>query len=131
MAKYTVTHACGHTAEHQLFGKESDRQSRLAWLRTTDCRDCYKAGQAAELSAKVAEIGVDLPALSGSPKQVAWATTLRDKRLAALSTRPIPEERRAGFFGALAAKTDSRWWIDNRDLSDRDIGMMIAREMQQ
>lgn len=46
-----------------------------------------------------------LPALTGSEKQVAWAAQIRDQMLA-----DAPEFARK----ALADKTDSRFWIDNR-----------------
>lgn len=45
MAKYTVTHICGHTQTHDLFGPGKERERKQAWLKTTDCKDCYAAAQ--------------------------------------------------------------------------------------
>lgn len=44
MAKYTITHACGHTTEQQLYGKHKARYAKIAWWETVDCPACY--GQA-------------------------------------------------------------------------------------
>lgn len=73
MAKYTVTYKCGHTATIQLFGKYDDRERKIAYYKTIDCPEC-KAKAAAE---KATEQG--LAALTGSPKQVAWAEQIRAK----------------------------------------------------
>lgn len=73
MARYTVTHACGHTSEVQLYGKEKDRQWRLHRLEQEDCLDCRNAAAA---KANEAE---GLPALRGSEKQVCWAESVRSR----------------------------------------------------
>lgn len=45
MAKYTVTHDCGHAQTHELFGKGSERERKLEWMKGTDCTDCWKEKQ--------------------------------------------------------------------------------------
>jgi hypothetical protein len=45
MAKYTVNHSCGHTQTHELFGSGKDRERRIAWLKTTDCKECWIASR--------------------------------------------------------------------------------------
>lgn len=71
---------------------------------------------------------VDMPALTGSDKQVAWAQTLRktaiEETLDKLVESPravkawASDPRRERFLAALAAEVvshvDSKWWIDNR-----------------
>lgn len=44
MAKYTVTRACGHTETVDLIGRSAERESKLAWMRKTDCKACYTKG---------------------------------------------------------------------------------------
>lgn len=45
MAKYTVTHSCGHDQDHQLFGPTKDRESRAAWLQGKVCTECWRESQ--------------------------------------------------------------------------------------
>ena len=75
--KYDVTHTCGHTSRVELFGKNADREKRLAWLERTVCPDCIRAEQ------NEAAIEQGLPELVGSEKQIAWALSLREKAIAA------------------------------------------------
>lgn len=63
--------------------------------------------------------------LSGSDKQVAWAEDIRERALIEIAREtcsrirsyeePIPGfDRVAAAIDTLLAKTDARWWIDNR-----------------
>lgn len=135
MAKYTVTHACGHQVEAQLFGKHVDRERRMTAMRAEDCPACRAAGSD----------------LVGSVKQVAWAQDIR----AALTPRiiaahdgvaarigagaaptgvPEIEERRAAVLTALAAERDrmlgrraARDWIDDQHNDGYAAFMAIVR----
>jgi len=42
MAKYDVTHSCGHVQTHELFGKNSERERKISWLEGQDCTECWK-----------------------------------------------------------------------------------------
>ena len=83
MAKYNVKFSCGHTATIELYGKEKDRQRKIAWYEENGlCPDCYrkqqeeeKKAEAEKAAAEAASLG--LPELIGSPKQVAWADKIR------------------------------------------------------
>lgn len=57
-----------------------------------------------------------LPALKGSPKQVAWGEKIRAERLRVWAESS--PERFAGIAGQVTAMTDAGWWISYRD---RDI----------
>lgn len=87
MAKYDVTHACGHSQEHQLFGSHRDRDRKLSWLATVPCGACARAEReqqkiaAAKAAAKSSE-AIGLPALIGSEKEIAWANQIRLEKLA-------------------------------------------------
>jgi hypothetical protein len=65
MAKYTITHSCGHSQTHELFGKTSDRERKIEWLKTTECADCWKAQQRAERNARPVTAEVIYNAFSG------------------------------------------------------------------
>lgn len=50
MAQYTYPYLCGHGhGTVRLYGKESDRQRKLAWYADTFvCPECYKKQKAEE-----------------------------------------------------------------------------------
>lgn len=91
MAHYTVKFACGHTAEIQLFGKESERQRKIKYLEESGmCPSCYKkqqeeAKKAAEAQAAAEASEMGLPELTGSEKQVVWATKIRNGLMESIS----------------------------------------------
>lgn len=133
MSKHTITHACGHQLEVALFGPHADRERRMAAMRAEDCPACRAAGSN----------------LTGSVKQVAWATDIRaalaPRIIAAhdAAARPIAaaperpeiegfESARADILAALAAKRDAlldrkaaRDWIDAKT----DDGLLAYREI--
>jgi hypothetical protein len=87
MAWNDVTYACGHVCRIQLYGKIKSRDSYVEWASTgRDCPDCVKKekeeARKRELeSAKKEAEKEGLPALEGSPKQTAWAESIRIKML--------------------------------------------------
>lgn len=100
MAWQYPKHACGHSGErYQAYGHHSGRERQLAAIEAHLCPDCRKA--AAEKTAQ--ENG--LPMLSGSPKQISWASDIRERAL-----RLLPSERSE----KLRPETSAKWWIDNR-----------------
>lgn len=117
MAKYTVTHTCGHEHEYQLIGKHTERERKIEWLEKQDCPTCRR--KAEEEAAKAATEGMELAQLIGSPKQIAWAESIRGNAIDHMRTyKPdfswSPDNERR----ALAARIrTARWWIDNRDES--------------
>ena len=91
--KYDVTYSCGHAGTVELYGKTSERESKIRWYETTAvCPECYKKQQeaAAETTTKY-----DLPELEGSEKQVAWAKKLMESAITVLETegRKTAEEQ--------------------------------------
>jgi len=58
MAKYTINHSCGHQEVVDLGGKVKDRESRAEWLERQDCKDCWKAKEAAK-AARDAQLAAD------------------------------------------------------------------------
>jgi len=94
MARTTITMACGHEEMHRLSGRDADR--RAEWLAANHvCAECYAAQQEQEREAERARRDMEnaqaaadalkagLPRLEGTERQVAWAESIRSKRLAA------------------------------------------------
>lgn len=110
--KTTVTYACGHTEEIVVFGKRADREKKIAWLEAQLCAEC-RAAEAAEASK-----AAGMAALTGSPKQIAWAEDIRGKTMdavATLKTRTDDEAaRKDRVIAYLGGITSAEWWIDNR-----------------
>ena len=155
--KDTITRRCGHKEVVIMTGGDYDRQRKYQASRL--CRDCYRAEQrriAEEEAAKAmasddtrewAEIVADLPTLTGSDKQVAWASDIRRSILTGLVKdvtdhyRRMAEAVEAGdadpdqveadkahtrkAVGALARKAQAKYWIDRR----RDRGVLLLKEI--
>ena len=128
MAKYKIIYACGHTAEVQLYGKEADRQKKIAWYATIDCPDCDAREQ------REKAISAGLPELTGSEKQITWATKLRNNALAKLDAQIAVISNEQNKFKMTTFRnqwvnkeTASSYWIDNRDELEnlRDIAKLI------
>ena len=129
MAKYTITHSCGHTVEHQIYGTNAhgERDRKIAWLESTPCSECYKA----EKMEKTAQTNsnANMAELEGSPKQIAWAEDIRAKALPTLAamqekidngtgTTELYIKQRDAMQAAInevREQTSAKWWIDHRD----------------
>lgn len=65
----------------------------------------------------------DLLPLTGTDRQISWASTIRTKRLA-----EITKLDSQGDYSAYLQTTDAQWWIERRDLTDVDL-MAAATEI--
>lgn len=113
-----IKHSCGHEQTHEsyeMFAADIERQAtRLARQK---CKTCYSASKKAAEESQVAVdvtaiTGLALAGLEGSPRQVAWAETIRVKRIATLRRKGHNE------VGRLAAVAEAKWWIDHREAPD-------------
>lgn len=164
MAWYEITYKCGHSGREQIYGPTKLRQGRADWIGEHKvCPECYveqcqrereeRQAEYARQSAADAEAAHEacLPELTGTPKQIAWAQSLRmrmldqlDAKLAALLSESESlgdEDRRiAGIFRDefspwLRGQTSSKWWIDHREQSldqmrtTRNVGAMLGMAM--
>lgn len=120
MAKYNVTHTCGHAMEYNISGRVADRESKAKWYESRACLLCQRASEAKEASAQAQVQG--LPALVGTEKQVAWAMALRmraGKRMEdmyrgqAMTAEASAVVKRATDM--LLAEPRAKWWIENHD----------------
>lgn len=118
MARYTISYACGHSGEINLIGPHRYRESRIAYLEHGECFECYKqhSTQAAQEQAEALE----LPALVGSEKQIAWAEKLRIVKLNEIEAAIERHENDKKYRQILMAvehignETSAKQWIEWR-----------------
>lgn len=142
MAKATFSCAkCGASVTVGGAGYNRKRADDLAeWKEKQGdiCSDCWKKEQNeqhqrdAQQNAKA-----ELPALTGSEKQILWAEGIRTQKLTSLESvineLPIEDRNDQRFplvIESLKGKTSASWWIDRRDC--KIISMMgeMAREIE-
>lgn len=57
MAKYIVNFSCGHTEPMYLFGKETERQRKIAWWEEQGmCTKCYRSWLAVKMAEDYKEV---------------------------------------------------------------------------
>jgi len=135
MAKYDVKFSCGHEETVELFGKSADRERKIAYFEKHGvCSECYKTQQAAAAAEKTA--AWELPELTGTPKQIAWAEKLRADRFeemdnaakkvgkASAAEAAAADARVARFTNWLKGQTEAKFWIDNRDRTKKELALM-------
>lgn len=120
MAKYVAVYRCGHSRMVNIYGKDSERDRKLDYLKTIDCPACVKKAEERkreEDTEKAAALAVEekLPILTGSPKQVRWAILIRQNMIDRLQSLLKDGEEKEHFmnrtvvlkkaFGRLAKKT--------------------------
>lgn len=125
-----LSHACGHATEQWLPTDDAARGERRAFHANQPCWECRR--ELEREGAQERATAWRLPALQGTPKQVAWALSLRDRaldeahemrdRLQAMGTPMAPLDE---AIARLEAKTSAAWWIDHRE-DTPDTLLMIA-----
>ncbi len=158
MTKYTITHECGHTEEIALFGKSSERDRRIKWLESRPCRDCLRNSEIERAKVQGEEFG--LPDLTGSEKQIAWAITIRARKVTEFSETTEKAYGRRDMILAdrekyskysdkdldeamakldrantamewlYSTKTESKFWIENRDLTLQELLNYALKESE-
>lgn len=133
-----VVFSCGHT-ETKDFSKTpaGKRKSRAFGLgKNFVCSRCFKQQSQKDLAqynkdvladAMALEQDYGLPDLTGSEKQVQWATRIRFTILTDILESDQPQEHQTNdVIETSKALTKAGWWIDNfRDISDFDIDDLI------
>jgi hypothetical protein len=128
MAQYDIHFSCGHTETRQLFGKTKDREWRISeWERSGLCSKCWEAERQRQFDEenavameKAKEYG--LPDLTGSEKQIAWATTLRqnwidraEKIISVYAESENIDLIQTAMEHIIIKNTSARYWIDSRN----------------
>lgn len=144
--KMSITRSCGHSTEEQLYGSHQERSRREAWLREQPCLSCQR--EAGHEMAREQAAATGLPTLDGTPKQVAWAMTIRAGKLTDLNTAITREEElgnRAVAAGQvdqaqvdnklallvtirdeIATQASASWWIEQRNATPAKLMALFA-----
>lgn len=95
MGKYYITYSCGHDSQIELFGKESERQKKIAYLEQYgDCPECARLNR--EKMTLATEVEFNLPDVKGvSDKQTTYARNLRATK--AINSKKAIEAFRKGY----------------------------------
>ena len=84
--------------------------SRLRWLETLDCTECWRAEKRATESEKATGMTV----LKGSEKQVEWAISIRQGVIDTVATNSRGEVN-PKLIAIINCEDEAKFWIDNRD----------------
>lgn len=156
MAWYYGTYSCGHEGRINVIGPGKDRQWRIDREFSELCPECYKEEQAekrAAANAAAAEKSaeMELPELTGSKKQVAWANTLRIDFIERINSMLEVNEKNGKksilfwsvdgkaarvknetfediLYYAMQNKTDAKFWIDNRNNAPSETLYKVMQE---
>jgi hypothetical protein len=122
MAKYTVTHRCGHDHTYQLFGKGSERDRKQDWLADQLCPTCRREADLvakAKQNAAAAEANASIGAtpLTGTEAQVGYAENIRSQVLAVAGAAMTKAPGSLADFMQSATQwlmdqTSAQWWIE-------------------
>lgn len=140
MAKAEVTLICSDCGASYIRTKicanRRDANSWEAWVQEHShgdvCAKCYRRRQreAAAQKADTMEATEDLPTLTGSDKQIAWARTIRaaiiDKVNQYMDGHE-PTDNYTEFRKWLIGQTKASWWIDNRDIQTDSAELAVYR----
>lgn len=121
---HSITHACGHLQIHHVLGFTQQQLRKVARLEMAVCDSCKQAARRASSAAAAAEQAaaiahLALAGLTGSPRQIVWAETIRTACLTSLLADPDKGTPEACI--ACAAVSEAKWWIDQRHLSLADL----------
>ena len=140
--KVNIKHRCGHNGIVDVFGTQSERQSKLDWAKGSVCGECYgeylaRLKKRTSAASAKANRKIGCVPLEGSKAQIAYAETVRHDHLAALAKfRELLEVR---IESCLRSATDdmevlsavdltllwareissAKWWLDNRAVPTR------------
>ena len=121
-----ITHSCGHQEHHFVPGywacDRDHNAARLAWRKCTSCRaEGRRTAVVRDQLAAGERLGaIDLPPLSGSLRQIAWAETIRRQHLAGLRLAA------PGVVEQAARLRDARWWIEHRSYTAAQIAALVV-----
>lgn len=112
-SEFTATKICYNR-------RDADSWEEWASSNFDECSDCYKARKQKERDAANAASAEENKSmgwavLTGSPKQIAWAETIRAKARTNIRMQIKNIEACKVVLNWLSGKEKASWWIDNRD----------------
>lgn len=142
MAWYYGTFSCGHEGRVNIVGPVKDRKWKAERQFEKLCEKCWEAKLIADREKANVEAArqakeMNLPELIGTEKQVAWATTLRQKRIeeiqAEIDSDTNSDRKKSKCAKVLdymlKNKNTAPWYIDNRNETALGIIECLAKEM--
>lgn len=107
---------CGTTYRVQMYGKMKDREWKVEnWKGyCQECKDKFSREQLEQAQKESEEMG--LPELTGTEKQIAWATKIRAEMVA--NQEHLSAEESVVLDIIIQKRLSAGWWIDHRDNSD-------------
>ncbi|MBN2329425.1 MAG: hypothetical protein JXR73_19955 [Candidatus Omnitrophica bacterium] len=130
MGKYNVTYKCGHECEIELFGKTDDRRAKIEWMQDNQVGPtCYRAQQTERIAA--ADAAENLPELTGSEKQIAWALKIRREKIDDFKkqTAKVTDPKIKEIIEWLSGHAEAKFWIDHRFDTFQDFGRLGMEEL--
>lgn len=121
----SVVCRCGHTEQVMMErAPEGKRSLETARSGRRLCKNCYRESQLSDsISAQIMNEAAGLPELDGTPKQIAWAETIRTQVMARMRHMisngepvappnfPLEDLEYCEWIGG---QVDAAWWIENR-----------------
>lgn len=136
--KFYGTYSCGHDGEIQIYGPTKDREWKAKYEFDRLCPECRELERKRQIEEKDkiamdAAIQMELPVLTGTERQITWATTIRYDHIKtvkrALETYEkdkvvftfgsvTTEQWKAVFDSLVNNETESKFWIENRKIDE-------------
>ncbi len=118
MSWFYGKYACGHEGRVNIYGPEKDRKWKAEKEFKKVCPECWKK----QYEEKIINASSGLPELTGTPKQVEWATNIRAKMKIELEKNMNYYKGKVEIKGLnfdeqvqkLFAQSNSVFWIENR-----------------
>lgn len=134
MAKVRIQcQECGTWFDHRhtcVNSAARDQYEAWATANITVCPACAAKARRAKAEAeqqeavRTATADTELVQLAGSPKQIAWAEDIRRKAVAMIGA--TGKQISAKAVEKINAKTEAKWWIENRNRLDNVQDFAIA-----
>lgn len=129
MAWEDVNYSCGHSERHQFYGPHAERDRKREWMERGVCTVCFhakKEGERRQESERAAKLATEIgfSPLTGSGKQIAWATSIRQKMLESLLAKNGIKGKIVNYFNH---ETSAKWWIDHRETAPYTILETIVK----
>ena len=136
--KYKIKFTCGHSEikdlSTTLAGK---RASKASWMgKNFTCNKCFKEQGTKELAkdnaqtlaeAETFEQENDLPELTGSEKQIPWATRVRYQLLAVgMDELQGADDQIDNLLAAARTINRAGWWIDYKDADPDEVYEVVT-----
>lgn len=115
---------CKFTHRKNCYNRDAaTKYEEWAAENITICPECYgkqkRAEERARLDkqteeAKEASAGIELPELTGTEKQIAWAKDIRARAVKMF----VDAKANDGAWKLFSNRTEAHWWIENREYCD-------------